>query len=252
MIKKVVVCVAGRGSRMKELGEKTPKPLIEVLGKPFLHFLLTNLTNAGFTEIIMVTGHLSEQVEQFMEDSKDVFPHFQTINQFELLGEDKYGTLLPVVAARDLIGDDNFVVVYGDNLFSLNDLENMRKLNGNFHYVAGMSVEDPSRYGTLVSKDDDLLERIDEKVENPVSDIINTGVYTFTPEIYDIIDDVVPNASNGEYYLTSAIDLLAKKDKVKIVTLQDYWLDFGRPDDIPRVEKFIKDNDLYSVYGIEK
>ncbi len=252
MIKKVVVCAAGRGTRMKELGNKTPKPLIEVLGKPFLHFLLTNLTQAGFEEIIMVTGHLSEQVDQFMKDSKDIFPHFQTINQFELLGEDKYGTLLPVIAARDLIGDDDFVVVYGDNLFALGDLKNMRQLNGKFNYVAGLVVEDPSRYGTLVAKHDDLLERIDEKLPNPVSDVINTGVYTFTPEIFNVIDNVKPNETNGEYYLTDAVGLLAQQDKVKIVKLDDYWLDFSKPEDIPVVEKFIKDNDLYSVYGIEK
>ncbi|MGB0756908.1 MAG: nucleotidyltransferase family protein [Patescibacteria group bacterium] len=252
MIKKVVVLAAGRGTRMKELGEHTPKPLIPVLGKPFLHFLLTNLTKAGFEEVIMVTGHLSDQVEQFMQESKELFPKFQTINQFEIMGEDKYGTLVPLLAAKEVLNGDPFVVVNGDNLFSLQDLQKMGQGANGYHLVAGIRKENPVQYGTLVPQEDHMLLRIDEKVPEPESNIINAGAYTFLPEVFEVVGNVQPNTTNGEYYITEALTQLTDRSGVKIMELEDYWLDFGKPEDIPVVESFIRDNDLYDLYGVER
>ena len=94
-----------------------------------------------------------------------------------------------------------------------------------------------------------FLERIDEKVPEPVSNVINAGMYKFTPEIYSVAENIKP-AKNGEYQITDAISHLAHERKVKIKILKKDWLDFGRPEDIQKVEKFIREHNLFNTYGI--
>lgn len=252
MIKKVVVCAAGRGTRMKHLSKDKPKMLIEVWNKPFLYYLLTNLRQAGFEEVILVTGYMTEKMEEFVRSYSHGFTSVKLINQFKKFGEDKYGTLLALLTAQEELGDEEFVVVYGDNLYSLQDLQQLRSQSDEFCYIAGFQKPNPEQYGTLVTKENGLLERIDEKVPNPVTNVINTGVGKFTSEIFTVTDKVQPNSGNGEYYLTDAITLLAQQDRVKVQELKDYWLDFGKPEDIPVVEQFIQDNDLFKQYGIAR
>ncbi len=250
MIKKVVIFAAGRGTRMQALAKTRPKHLIEVFGKPFLYYLLTNLKAVGFQEVIMVTGYLSHQFDDFFAVYRDEFPIFCTVNQFAMMGEDKYGTLIPLQAVKSVVDNEPFVVVMGDNLYALDDLRAFANTEDDFNYIGGLKVDHPEQYGTLVPSKGDLLMRIDEKIEQPVSDIINAGIYKFNPDIYSVGDKIKP-AKNGEYQITDAISLLAKENKVKIKLLQNYWLDFGRPEDISKVEQFISTHDLFATYGLK-
>ena len=95
MIKKVLISAAGRGSRMLDLSKDKPKHLIEINNKPFLYYLLSNLKEAGFEEIIMVVGYKKEFMEEFLAEYKDTF-NITLVNQFDILGEDRYGTACPL------------------------------------------------------------------------------------------------------------------------------------------------------------
>lgn len=250
MIKKVVIFAAGRGTRMAHLSKDRPKHLIDVFGKPFLYYLLTNLKAVGFQEVIMVTGYLSHQFDDFFARYREEFPIFCTVNQFAMMGEEKYGTLVPLQAVKSVVDNEQFVVVMGDNLYALEDLQEFAQADDSYNYIGGLKVLDPSKYGTLVSGKKDFLERIDEKVPEPVSNIINAGIYKFNPEIYSVADEVKP-AKNGEYQITDAISRLAHQKKVKIKILRKDWLDFGRPEDIQKVENFIREHNLFNTYGIK-
>jgi len=251
MIRKVVVFAAGRGTRMRALSKQTPKHLIQIFGKPFLYYLLSNLRQAGFEEIVMVTGYLSEQMEKFVSKHRHEFPLFTTVNQFELLGEEMYGTLMPLIAAQDQVKDENFIVVMGDNLYSLTDLQAFRKQDDTYCYVGGFEVPNPEQYGTLVSSSDGYLQSIDERSSHPISNVINSALYKFTPEIFTKVDQV-DKSPRGEYEITDAVTILADEHKVKVLPLQEYWLDFGKPEDIEELENFIRNNNLFETYGIKK
>jgi dTDP-glucose pyrophosphorylase len=108
-----------------------------------------------------------------------------------------------------------------------------------YNWVAGYEVRDPSRYGVFVTKDDYLV-RIHEKPKEFVGNIINTGLYKFTPEIFEKIKQI-NISSRGEYEIVDAITLLATEGKVKVKKIQDYWIDFGCLEDIPKVEEFLKE-----------
>jgi len=236
MIKKVVVAAAGKGTRMLHLTKNKSKHLIRVEKKPFLSYLLDNLLKAGYKEIILIVGYKGGKIKKFLKgyDSKNC--KITVINQFDILKKEEYGTLCPLKCIKDII-KENFLMVYGDNLYSVKDLKAFN-IDDKYNYVAGFIHEHPERYGVFVS-DNGFLKEIIEKPKKYVGNLINTGLYKFTPEIFDKISQIC-KSPRGEYELTDAITLLAKQRKVKIKRIQDYWLDFGNPGDILKVSNFLK------------
>lgn len=236
MIKKVVIAAAGRGTRMLHLTNNKSKHLINVKKKPFLSYLLDNLLLAGYKELILVIGYKDEKVKKFL---KEYNYKVKLVNQFEILGKEEYGTLCPLKCVKDIVGKENFLAVYGDNLYSIKDLRNFN-IDDNYNYVGGFLHQHPEKYGVLVP-DDGFLKEIVEKPEQPVSNLINVGLYKFTPEIFDKIPKV-KLSPRGEYELTDAVSLLARDKKVKVKKIEDYWLDFGNPADIMRLSNFLRKN----------
>jgi dTDP-glucose pyrophosphorylase len=235
MISKVVISAGGKGERMGELSADQPKQLIEVAGRPFISYLLDNLVHAGAEQIILVVGHKKEAWTSFLSS----LPFEITIvDQSVALGE-KYGTACPIEAVEPLIGKESFISVNGDNLYSVPDLKRLFTDDG-YIYVAGMEHEHPERFGVIIKNDDGLVERIVEKPSDPASNLINTGLYKFTPDIFPIVKNLTPSPRH-EYEITDAINQLAAQGKVRLHRLRDYWQDFGRPEDIEVFERFIKE-----------
>ncbi|RJQ33774.1 hypothetical protein C4566_02920 [Candidatus Parcubacteria bacterium] len=236
MIKKALISAAGRGTRMLDLAKDRPKHLIETNGKPFLYYLLANLKEAGFEDIIMVVGYKKEFMEDFLDKYKNLF-NIKLVNQFDILGEQKYGTACPVECVKDILAGESFLSVYGDNLYSVEDLKNFN-IDDNYSYIAGLPHEQPQNYGVLSVDKKGFLKQIVEKPKEPVGNLINTGLYKFTPEVFDYLDKI-ELSPRGEYELTDVINLLAKQGKVKALDLKGVWLDFGKPDDIKKVENYL-------------
>jgi len=237
---KVVILAAGKGTRMLHLTKRKSKHLIEVLKKPFLSYLLDNIIKAGYKELIIVTGYKAETMKDFLKKYKP--PHqckIKLINQFDIFGEKKYGTAIAVMTAKDVIKKENFIVVMGDNLYSPKDLKEIN-IKGKYNFIAGFRKENPQRYGVLLLKNG-FFKKIVEKPKKYIGDLINTGLYKFTPEIFEKIKKLRPS-KRGEYELTDAINLLAKENKMKVKILKDYWLDFGNPADIIRLSQFLKNS----------
>lgn len=242
MIKKVVVAAAGQGTRMLELTKDKPKHIIEVQNRPFIFYLLDNLYLAGYREIILVLGFRAEMVDNLLSKycppGDDEF-EIKIVNQYEILGpkEKEYGTACPLKCVKDLV-DDNFIYLNGDNLFSVDDLKLMN-IDDEYNYVAGLAHQNPEKYGVLIKDKEDFLEKIVEKPKENVGNIINSGLYKFTPEIFKKVS-CLEKSPRGEYEITDAISLLAKEKKVKIKQIKDYWIDFGCPSDIEKLSEFLK------------
>ena len=241
MIKKVVIAAAGRGSRMLDLSKNKPNHLIKVCGHPFLFYLLNNLLEAGYKELILVVGYKNEKIKEFIKTFKHK-DKVTIVNQFNILGEGEYGTACVLKCLKGIINDDSFLTVYGDNLYSVEDLKGFSNINNNYSYVAGLYHDYPEKYGILKEKNG-FLEKIIEKPEQNVGNLINIGLYSFTPEIFEKVEEI-EKSERGEYELTDAINLLAEEKKVKIRKIQDNWLDFGNPSDIMLVSDFLKNKNL--------
>ena len=236
MVVPVVILAAGRGTRMRELTADRPKHLIEAAGRPFLSYLLDNLATAGYHNLFLVVGYQAASVYDFAAREAE---HYQLklVNQFERLGEERYGTLMPLQAVAPELQGKEVLVVSGDNLYSAADLARLSEGSGSA--VAALEHEHPELYGVVVPGADGTIERIVEKPTAPPSHLINTGLYRFSPAVWRLLPQV-ERSPRGEYELTDAVNLLAAQESVRLVQLQDYWYDFGRPEDIPEVEQLVR------------
>jgi UDP-N-acetylglucosamine diphosphorylase / glucose-1-phosphate thymidylyltransferase / UDP-N-acetylgalactosamine diphosphorylase / glucosamine-1-phosphate N-acetyltransferase / galactosamine-1-phosphate N-acetyltransferase len=247
-IKKVVIAAAGQGTRMLELSKDKSKHLIEVNNRPFLAYLMDNLLLAGYNEMVLVVGFKVELMNDFIENYKA--PQgiekgsykITLVNQCDILGpkEKEYGTACPIKCVKDIVDGDDFIYVFGDNLFSVEDLKSMN-IADEFCYIAGLKQEHPEKYGVLIEDGDDFLEKIIEKPKEFVGDLINAGLYKFTKGIFEAISKI-EKSPRGEYEVTDAISLLAKDKKVKIKKIKDYWKDFGNPEDLKKLSNFLNEN----------
>jgi len=229
---KAVILAAGKGIRLQPLTNDIPKSSVLVSGRPFLYYVIKELEKAGFSQndIGIVIGYRKEKIEEFADE----FGLGVTlIDQGEPLG-----TGHAVSAARDFVADDNFVVVMGDNLYGA---ENIRKIanNDDLCYITGFHHGEPEKFGVLVV-DDEKLVRIIEKPKQRITDLINTGLYKFTPEIFEALKQI-KKSERGEYELTDAISQLADKNKVMVVEIET-WLDLGDINDIQKIEDYLKEN----------
>jgi len=227
---KVVLMCGGKGTRMLPLTEKVPKTLISIGGRPFLYYLLTNLKKAGFTEFGIIAGYKKDQIVNFCEE-----------NDFNVTFIDQpvaLGTGDAVARAKNFTKDEQFIVCSGDGLWYVEDFKRLNQ-DDDFIYTLALEVPNPEHYGVFQC-DGEFLINIVEKPKEFVGNLINTGLYKFTPDIYKELEKVNPQP-NGEYYLTDAITALAKKRKVKVISIKDYWKDLGKLEDIEPMEKFISE-----------
>ena len=246
MIKKVVIAAAGQGTRMLHLTKEKSKHLIEIKKRPFLAYLLDNLFLAGYKDLILVIGFKEELIEEFLKRYKPPLKSLRkgqykirTISQYEILGpKDKmYGTACPLKCVKDIVRKSQFLYLCGDNLYSVRDLKAMN-IGGRYSYIAGIYQKNPEKYGVLVG-DNGFLLKIVEKPKEFIGNLVNTGLYKFTFDIFDKLGKI-KKSPRGEYEITDAINLLARKKKVKIQKIKDFWLDFGNPADIIKVSYFLR------------
>ncbi len=225
---KAVILAAGKGVRLLPLTLDTPKVLIEINGKPFLWYVLENLKKAGITEYGVVANHRIEKVQEFLEQYK--------FKATLLHQPEPVGTGDAVKQARNFCGNEDFIIVSGDNLYSAEDLKAIQKKDA-FCYIVGKEVEDWQKYGVLVTAGDTLV-KIMEKPTEFVGNLVNVGLYKCTADIWPALDRI-GLSPRGEYEFTDALSILAKEGKVKVLRLREYWLDLGCKEDVGRIERFL-------------
>lgn len=240
-IKKVVVSAAGQGTRMLELSKDKSKHLINVGQRPFLAYLLDNIVAAGYTDIMMVVGFREDMIREFLKTYDTKGATISLVNQYDVLGpkEKEYGTACPIKCVREWAGNDKFISLVGDNFYTVNQLKAMN-IDDEFCYVAGVESSTPEKFGVLLEHNG-FLEKIVEKPQEFIGNFINTSLYTFTPDIFDAVFSI-EKSPRGEYEITDAISLLAQQKKVKVKKFTDYWMDFGRPDDVEKFSKYLNES----------
>jgi len=226
---KAVILAAGKGVRMLPLTLDTPKVLIEINGKPFLWYVLENLRKAGINEYAVVANHKKEKIMEFLKKY-----NFQAtlIHQPE-----PWGSGDAVKHAKPFCGQDNFIIVSGDNLYSVDDLKAIQKKDA-FCYIVGKEVPGWQKYGVLVVEGEKLV-RIVEKPKEFVGNVVNVGLYKCTADIWPALDKI-GLSPRGEYEFTDALSIVAKEGKVKVLRLKEYWLDLGCKEDIGKIGKFLE------------
>ena len=221
---KVIIPLAGKGTRLRPHTHVTPKPMLKVAGKPVMAYILEDLKRLGNVEqIIYITGHLKEKVEAH---ARERFP-FPSV--FVEQGVQN-GTAGAVALAREYV-DQPVLIIFVDTIFDA-DLSVVHSTDAD-GIIWTKEVEDYQRFGVVVTDAEGNMTRIVEKPKEPISKRANIGLYYVRNWrlLFEGIDYVLTQPPNeGEYYLTDAFQYMIDKGaKIKVIDVEG-WYDAGKLD----------------------
>ena len=235
MITKAVLLAAGRGTRMREMTAELPKPMLRVRGKPVLEHIVAGLTAAGVTDILIVVGWHADVVRDFFADGSAFGVRIAYITQ-----EVQDGTGRVVELARDFVGQDAFVLSYGDILVQPENYARLVRLDSEAAAIVSVKRnEDVSKGGAVFVNEKFELIDLREKPQpgEPTSPWYNAGVYAFRPSIFEFTARL-ERSPRGEYELTDAIrDLALSGKKVQAMELAGEWADVRDPEILQQLNR---------------
>ncbi|HKP04510.1 MAG TPA: sugar phosphate nucleotidyltransferase [Chthoniobacterales bacterium] len=230
---KAVLLAAGRGTRMRELTEALPKPMLEVRGKPVLQHIVEGLRDAGLIDLLIVVGWRAEVVREFFQNGSKLGVRIDYTTQ-----EAQNGTGKVVELARPFVGSEPFVLSYGDILVAPQNYSRICAALADAEAVVSVKrSDDVSQGGAVFVNEEFHLVDLREKPKpgEPTSPWYNAGVYVFRSSIFDHIAKL-ERSPRGEYELTDAIRNLALAGKkVRALELSGDWADVRDPEILARL-----------------
>ncbi|MGV3708524.1 MAG: sugar phosphate nucleotidyltransferase [Gemmatimonas sp.] len=219
---KVIIPLAGKGTRLRPHTHVTPKPMLKVAGRPVMSYVMDDVAKLGDVEqVIYITGHLKEKVEVFAKDAYK-FPSVFVEQHVQ------DGTAGAVNLARPFV-DQPVLIIFVDTIFDA-DLSIVHDTDAD-GIIWTMEVEDYQRFGVVVTDEDGFMTKIVEKPKTPVSKRANIGLYYIRnwKLLYEGIAHVLTTPPNkGEWYLTDAFQYMIDKGaKIKVVDVAG-WYDAGQ------------------------
>ena len=254
---KAVILAAGKGTRMKELTNEVPKPMLKVRGKPILEHIIHGIAGEGVREIFIVTGFRAEVVEDYFGDGSKWNLRIAYGRQVVQDGTGKAPEL-----AKEFIGSSPFLLTYGDILIrgktaqQIINRENYQQMvqrfqQGNFSGVITVTPgQDVTKGGLNFFDETFCLKRL---VEKPTPEQLeqlrrddwlkpnepvwyNAGIYIFTPSLFEFTARL-QKSPRGEYELTDAISaLIAAGHKLAGLEIQGRWVDVRDPQTLAKLE----------------
>jgi glucose-1-phosphate thymidylyltransferase len=221
---KVIIPLAGKGTRLRPHTHLVPKPMLKVAGKPVIDYVMDDLAKlGGVEEIIYITGHLKEKVESYVRAKypwKSVF-----VEQKE-----QKGTADAIRLAAPYV-DQPVMIIFVDTIFDA-DLS-VIKTSKDDGIIWAKEVEDYQRFGVIVSDASGHMTKIVEKPTEPISKNANIGLQYIAnwKLMFEGIEHVMRQPANkGEFYLTDAFQYMVDKGARLKVEQVDGWYDAGKLD----------------------
>ncbi|MCX5952702.1 MAG: NDP-sugar synthase [Cyanobacteria bacterium] len=258
---KAMILAAGKGTRVRPITHTTPKPMIPILQKPVMEFLLELLRQHGFNQIMVNVSHLSEEIENYFRDGQrfgvQIAYSFEgRIEDGKLIG-DALGSAGGLKKIQDFqpFFDDTFVVLCGDALIDLDLGEAVRRHKEKGAMASMITKRVPpdqvSSYGVVVCDPDGRVLRFQEKpaVEDAASDMINTGIYIFEPEVFDFIPSREPFDIGSELFPK----LVEAGAPFFALPMEFEWVDIGKVPDYWQAIRSVLQGDVRQVQvpGVE-
>jgi NDP-sugar pyrophosphorylase family protein len=234
-MRQAVILAAGRGTRLGELTNELPKPMLPLQGKPILEHLLDRLRATGIERAFLVTGYRAEVIEQhFAGYPMEIGLARQTVID---------GTARAALLAREFTGNEPFLLTFGDILAETADYQGLiARLDGSAEAVLGCKwVEDPYQGAAVYVDGEGVVKQIIEKPPRGTSTTNwnSAGLYVFRPSIYGELAGV-PKSPRGEYELTSGVEqLLAGGARIRLYGVAGAWRDIGRPEDLAAAQEMV-------------
>jgi glucose-1-phosphate thymidylyltransferase len=231
---RIIIPMAGLGTRLRPHTHTKPKPLLKVAGKAVLDHVLDELEGLDIDEVVFIVGHLGDQIRQHVEAHYD-FPA-SYVEQRELKGQ----AHALYLAREHLVG--TVFIVFVDTIFEA-DLAFLDKVSSD-GVIFVKEVEDPSRFG-VVTVQDGYITGFVEKPDEPVSNLAIVGLYYIRNShlLLECLEAVLMEGiqTKGEYYLADALQLMVDRGaKLEPGTVQ-VWADCGKPETLLATNRYLLD-----------
>ncbi|MFC7008337.1 UTP--glucose-1-phosphate uridylyltransferase AglF [Halalkalicoccus salilacus] len=235
---KAVVLAAGKGTRLRPLTEDKPKAMVEIDEKPLIEHCFEQLADLGAEEFVVVVGYMKEHIIEHFGDSYRDIPITYTHQR------EQKGLAHALLTVEDYI-DDEFMLMLGDNVFRANLEDVVRRQQEDRADAAFLVEEVPweeaSRYGVCNTNNLGEVTEVVEKPDDPPTNLVMTGFYTFSPEIFHACHLVQPS-NRGEYEISEAIDLLIRSGRtIDAIGLDGWRIDVGYPEDRDEAERRLQE-----------
>jgi len=227
-----VVLVAGEGTRLRPLTFTTPKPLVPVLGKPFIVHVIEALRDSGISDITLVIGYLGKLFRETLGDGSNLGVSIKYAIQEERLGIAH--AIYRAIETRCVKGP--FVVHLGDNYFDEGTSRFVREfVEGNYDvFIVLTRTKDPTRFGYVVLENGKVKKLIEKPKNPPPGGYTLAGFYAFRdPDlVVKAFKDLKPSW-RGEYEITDLIQWFVDRGySVGYAITNGWWKDIGTPDDL--------------------
>jgi len=223
---KALILVGGYGTRLRPLTLSIPKPLVPFANKPMIVHQIEALKNVGCNEVVLAVSYkpsvMIEEMKKYEEEYKIKITYSHETSPM--------GTAGPLALARDVLTSDNndlFFVLNSDVIceYPLQELVEYHKNHGKEGTIMVTKVEDPSKYGVVVTKDNGEIQKFVEKPKVFVGDRINAGIYLFNKSVLDRIE-LRPTSIEKETF-----PAMAGAGELYAMDLPGFWMDIGQPKD---------------------
>ncbi len=225
---KVIIPVAGLGSRLRPITHTQPKVLVPIAGKPILAHIIDYLLEAGISEFVFILGYLGEKIEAFVNTNYQDKIQAQFVNQ-----EPREGSAHALWVGRHFFENEKEILIFfGDSIVNL-DMQAF--LKSTTSTVAVKKVLNPTLFGIAeINPDTQIVSKVIEKPKIPKSNLALVGVYKINnvPLLVQSIDFLVKNnlRTNSEFQLTDALmHMIHEGEQIKPF-FTDNWFDCGRKD----------------------
>eukprot|EP01087_Luapelamoeba_hula_P000638 TRINITY_DN1047_c3_g1_i2.p1 TRINITY_DN1047_c3_g1~~TRINITY_DN1047_c3_g1_i2.p1 ORF type:complete len:401 (+),score=88.78 TRINITY_DN1047_c3_g1_i2:123-1205(+) len=226
---KALILVGGFGTRLRPLTLSFPKPIVEFCNKSMIMHQIEALVAAGVKEVVLAINYKPELMSEKLKPYEAQLGIKIRYSQEET----PLGTAGPLALARDILGSGDgepFFVLNSDVTceFPLTDLLRYHRSHGKEGTIMVTKVEEPSKYGVVVMKENGEIERFVEKPQLFVGNKINAGIYIFNPSILDRIE-LRPTSIETEIF-----PAMAREGNLYAMELPGFWMDVGQPPDFLR------------------
>jgi D-glycero-alpha-D-manno-heptose 1-phosphate guanylyltransferase len=237
-----IILVGGKGTRLQSVLADKPKPLAPVLGRPFLAHLLDRLAVWDrIDEVVLSSGYLSKQIEDFITEHRDRYPFLLK----SLVEKEPLGTGGAIFYAAEHCRSDQIIVLNGDTIFEV-DLENFL----DFHLkrsawvsLAAHKASEEQRFGSVSIKDDGCIVQFKEKAaldssQSLLTPVINGGIYLFDRSKLPVLHPAVGSSFSIE------ADVFSKLTSEKFFAFKSEgrFIDIGTPQSLIEAEDFLQNS----------